>query len=142
MKLSAVTTRVLELPRNHQMVDLLGSIDEYLVHVERAFPDTTIEVRGNVITARGPDAKKVHHVFEQLIKVLDNGQDLSTALVDQTVDMLAHDISPASVLTTEVVRGASGKSVRPASANQLHYVETIANSTITFGLGPAGTGKS
>ena len=56
--------------------------------------------------------------------------------------MLAHDISPASVLTTEVVRGASGKSVRPASANQLHYVETIANSTITFGLGPAGTGKS
>jgi len=124
------------------MVSLLGSLDEYLIRVERAFPDTTLEVRGNEIMMRGPDAAQVVIVFEQLISVLDNDQELSTELVDQTISMLAKRQSPAAVLTSEVLRSASGRPVRPASSNQLKYVETISKSTITFGLGPAGTGKS
>jgi len=139
---SAQMTRSVEVPRAHPMVSLLGSLDEYLIRVERAFPDTTLEVRGNEIMMRGPDAAQVVIVFEQLISVLDNDQELSTELVDQTISMLAKRQSPAAVLTSEVLRSASGRPVRPASSNQLKYVETISKSTITFGLGPAGTGKS
>jgi phosphate starvation-inducible PhoH-like protein len=46
------------------------------------------------------------------------------------------------VTSAEVVRGVRGNSVRPKTAGQRRYVDAIAANTITFGIGPAGTGKS
>jgi phosphate starvation-inducible protein PhoH and related proteins len=46
------------------------------------------------------------------------------------------------VLTDDVLRGARGRSVRPKTAGQKRYVDAIRNHVITFGIGPAGTGKS
>jgi phosphate starvation-inducible protein PhoH and related proteins len=54
--------------------------------------------------------------------------------------MLKSDQSPTAVMDTEVVRGR--KSVRPKTAGQKRYVDAVAANTITFGIGPAGTGKS
>jgi len=56
--------------------------------------------------------------------------------------MVADDLRPSEVLRHEVVRGAKGKAVRPSTAGQKRYTDAIDNSTITFGIGPAGTGKS
>src|SRR6202034_2914469 len=52
------------------------------------------------------------------------------------------DIRPSEVLSSEVVRGAGGKTVRPNTAGQKRYTDAIAQNIITFGIGPAGTGKS
>jgi phosphate starvation-inducible PhoH-like protein len=46
------------------------------------------------------------------------------------------------VLRHEVVRGAKGKAIRPSTAGQKRYTDAIEKSIITFGIGPAGTGKS
>ena len=56
--------------------------------------------------------------------------------------MVKDDVSPAEVLTTEVLRSARGRTVRPKTAGQKRYTDAIAANTVTFGIGPAGTGKS
>jgi phosphate starvation-inducible protein PhoH and related proteins len=56
--------------------------------------------------------------------------------------MVADDVRPSEVLSHEVVRGPRGKVVRPSTAGQKRYTDAIETSTITFAIGPAGTGKS
>ena len=74
--------------------------------------------------------------------VLESGQSLDTTKIARTIDMVADDLVPSEVLRHEVVRGAKGKSIRPSTAGQKRYTDAIDNSIITFGIGPAGTGKS
>ena len=56
--------------------------------------------------------------------------------------MVREDMRPSEVLRSEVVRAAGGKTVRPNTAGQKRYVDAISQNMITFGIGPAGTGKS
>ncbi len=60
----------------------------------------------------------------------------------RTIDMVRADERPSEVLSTEVWRSARGRTVRPKSSGQKRYVDAIAENIITFGIGPAGTGKS
>jgi phosphate starvation-inducible PhoH-like protein len=64
------------------------------------------------------------------------------AVMTRTIDMVADDLRPSEVLKHEVVRGAKGKAIRPSTAGQKRYTDAIDASIITFGIGPAGTGKS
>jgi phosphate starvation-inducible PhoH-like protein len=130
------------VPDNQFMVGLLGGRDEHLRLIERAFPETTIAVRGNVIDATGPDAARVAKLFEELVLVLRSGQTLNVVTVSRTIDMAKEDVRPSEVLSTHVVRSAKGAVIRPNTAGQKRYCDAIAASTITFGIGPAGTGKS
>jgi len=130
------------VPHNHLMAGLLGQRDELLRVVEGAFPTTRITVRGNVISTDGPDAIRVARLFDDLVLVLESGQVLDAPTVVRTIDMVREDLRPSEVLSSEVVRGSRGKSVRPRTAGQKRYADAIASNTITFGIGPAGTGKS
>jgi phosphate starvation-inducible PhoH-like protein len=99
-------------------------------------------VRGNEISVTGPDAAKVLRLFDELVLVLESGQSLDPTKIERTVDMVAEDLRPSEVLRHEVARGAKGKPVRPSTAGQKRYTDAIDSSIITFGIGPAGTGKS
>ena len=90
----------------------------------------------------GPDAAKVLRLFDELVLVLESGQSLDTTKIARTIDMVDDDLRPSEVLRHEVVRGAKGKAVRPSTAGQKRYTDAIDSSIITFGIGPAGTGKS
>jgi phosphate starvation-inducible PhoH-like protein len=129
------------VPGNHLMVDLLGQRDELLRVIEDAFP-VHILVRGNEITVSGEpaDSETVARLFEELVLLLERGHVLDREGVGRSIEMLKSDESPTAVLDTEVVRGR--KSVRPKTAGQKRYVDAVAANTITFGIGPAGTGKS
>jgi phosphate starvation-inducible PhoH-like protein len=81
-------------------------------------------------------------LFEELVILLQQGQRLEPAGVTRTIDMVKADERPSEVLTAEVLRGAKGRSVRPKSSGQKRYVDAIRENVITFGIGPAGTGKS
>jgi phosphate starvation-inducible PhoH-like protein len=130
------------VPHNHLMAGLLGHRDELLRVVEGAFPQTRIVVQGNMISAEGPDADQVARLFDELVLVLESGQGLDAAKVARTIDMAREDLRPSEVLTAEVMRAARGRPVRPNTAGQKRYTDAIAANTITFGIGPAGTGKS
>src|SRR3546814_20940196 len=56
--------------------------------------------------------------------------------------MVIHDERPSELMATEILRSAKGNAVRPKTAGQRRYIEAIRDNVITFGLGPAGTGKS
>ncbi len=132
----------LSVPGNEVMAALLGPRDELLRIVEQAFPETDIHVRGNEISLAGSDADEVARVFEELVTIARLGHALEPASVVRTIDMVRAHERPSEVLTSEVLRAARGRSVRPKSAGQKRYVEAIASNIITFGVGPAGTGKS
>ncbi len=126
----------------HLMGALLGPRDEHLRVVERAFPDSRVLVQGNRISVQGPDAAAVLRLFDELVLVLQSGQALDALKVTRTIDMVNDDLRPSEVLVHEVARAVRGRSIRPSTAGQKRYADAIESSTITFGIGPAGTGKS
>jgi phosphate starvation-inducible protein PhoH and related proteins len=132
----------ISVPGNHLMAGLLGERDELLRLVEDAFAASAIHVRGNEITAVGPDADEVGRVIEELVLLLESGQTLDASNVRRTIAMVRADERPSEVFSTEVVRTAQGRSIRPKSSGQKRYVDAIRDNVITFGIGPAGTGKS
>jgi phosphate starvation-inducible PhoH-like protein len=138
---SATPVKIL-VPGNHLMVGLLGERDELLRLIEEAFPDVRIVARGNEITIEGDDAERVGHLFDALVVLLEQGQRLDASDISRTIVMVKDDVSPAEVLTTEVLRSARGRTVRPKTAGQKRYTDAIAHNLVTFGIGPAGTGKS
>ena len=137
------TTQVKVLvPDNRLMVGLLGHRDELLRLVEAAFADNEILVRGNEITISGEDAGRVSRLFDELVLLLRQGQGLQAADVARTIEMVKADESPSAVMAAEVLRSARGRTVRPKTSGQRRYVDAIASDVVTFGIGPAGTGKS
>ena len=130
------------VPGNHLMVGLLGQRDTLLRQIERAFPDTAILVRGNEITIDGPAVDEVSRLFEELVLLLQQGDRIDEASLSRAIDMVRASERPSEVFTTEVLRAAKGRTVRPKTSGQKRYVDAIRNNVITFGVGPAGTGKS
>jgi phosphate starvation-inducible protein PhoH and related proteins len=124
------------------MAALLGPRDEHLRVVEAAYPATRVRVLGNRIDVEGPDAARVLRLFDELVLLLRTGHSLDAATIARTIDMVADDLRPSEVLAHEVLRGVKGKPIRPSTAGQRRYADAIDSHTITFAIGPAGTGKS
>lgn len=132
----------LTVPGNHLMSGLLGPQDENLRQIESRFPTTDILVRGNEITVAGLEVEVVGRLFEEMITLLQRGHPLDTRSIGRSIDMVAADEKPSEVLTADIMKSARGARVRPKSAGQKRYVDAIRSNVITFGIGPAGTGKS
>jgi phosphate starvation-inducible protein PhoH and related proteins len=132
----------LAVPGNHLMVALLGYRDANLRIIEKAFPEDKIVVRGNQVVIDGVDADRAAKVFTELILLLEQGQVLDQAVLQRAITMVNDAESPSEVLSDQVLRGAKGRTIRPKTSGQKRYVDAIRANVITFGLGPAGTGKS
>jgi phosphate starvation-inducible PhoH-like protein len=132
------------VPTSLPMVSLLGSGDEFLHVVERAFP-TDIHVRGNEITVSGTpaDVALVERVFDELVAILRTGHGLTVESVERSIAMLrsAESERPAEVLTLNIL-SSRGRTIRPKTLNQRRYVDAIDRHTVVFSIGPAGTGKT
>ena len=136
---------LITVPTAIPMVALIGPHDVNLRAVEAAFPSVNITVRGNEITLRGPhiDCMALENLFRELMLVIRSGNVLSVDAVARSVAMLESKPMdhPAEVLSLNIVSNR-GRSIRPKTANQKRYVDAIEDHTITFGIGPAGTGKT
>jgi phosphate starvation-inducible PhoH-like protein len=140
---SELTEVKLVVPGDRSMVDLLGQQDELLKVVEAQF-DSSIIVRGNEITITGEphETEVVGTLFAELLKLLAAGQDLTKHHVGQAIDMVrASGPSPSHVLG-DTLLVHRGKAIRPKTAGQKRYVDAIRKHTVTFAIGPAGTGKT
>lgn len=127
---------------NHLMAGLVGPLNENLRSVQEAFGGARIIARGNEFNIDGEDAALVGRLVEELSLLLQSGQAVDPQVVARTIDILRANERPSEVLTAEVLRSARGRSVRPKSSGQKRYVDAIADNIVTFGIGPAGTGKS
>jgi phosphate starvation-inducible PhoH-like protein len=136
------TTTTVVVPGTHLMSALVGPRDQFLRQIEGAFPSTEINVRGNEVSLRGEQAEQAARLFEELVGLLQRGHVLDEGSLRRVIGMVDDDELPSEILTHDVLRGAKGRVIRPKSAGQKRYIDTIANNVITFGIGPAGTGKS
>ena len=144
----ADATRSLVLPADLAPVALLGAHDEVLRAIERGFPEVRIHLRGTVLTVAGaqPRVDVVILLMSELIDVARAGTPLTPDAVERAIGLLAASARPAEVLPAEVladdVLTVRGTSIRPKSLGQKAYTDAIEASAITFGIGPAGTGKT
>jgi phosphate starvation-inducible PhoH-like protein len=136
---------MIEVPAAIAMVSLLGAQDNYLRQIEAAFPTIQVTVRSNQISLRGDleSVKQVEILLQELLVLLRGGHVLTSDSIVRAIGMLRNEPadSPGEVLSLNILSNR-GKTIRPKTANQKRYVEAIDNHTITFGLGPAGTGKT
>ena len=127
------------------MVALTGPHDAHLRILEEEFSDISITVRGNEIFASGDLAQvaQFETLVRELLVLIRAGQTLSIDAVKRSITMLRHTPAehPGEVLSLNILSNR-GKTIRPKTSNQKKYVEAIDNHTITFGVGPAGTGKT
>src|SRR5579875_3903420 len=124
------------------MPGLVGPLNENLRLVEAAFDGTRIVNRGNEFVIDGDDAPVAARLIDELRLILEQGHSVDPSMVSRTIDMVRADERPSEVLTAEVLRPVRGRAVRPKTSGQKRYAEAIRDNVITFGIGPAGTGKS
>jgi phosphate starvation-inducible protein PhoH and related proteins len=136
---------LITVPNAISMVAVVGPHDDNLRVIEAAFPSVNITVRGNEITLRGPhiDCARLENLFNEMMVVIRSGNILNVDAVNRAIEMLEHEPvdHPAEVMSLNIVSNR-GRTIRPKTANQKRYVDAIEDHTITFGIGPAGTGKT
>jgi phosphate starvation-inducible PhoH-like protein len=133
--------RQLEVP-NEVAAELAGSADRMLRGLEESL-DCDVFLRGNVLTLDG-DAEAVANgatVVRELTSLVERGHTLDPATLESVTRVLDQAHSPAQVLEDVVWRHRNLR-VAPKTVNQKHYVDAIRKSTVSFGIGPAGTGKT
>src|SRR5918912_507449 len=127
---------------NQVAAELAGSQDAALRTLEQNL-DCDVYLRGNVITLDG-DAEAVQAgatVVRELSSLVERGHEIGPATIESVARVLDASESPSTVLEDVVWRHRNLR-VAPKSVNQKRYVDAIRRSTVTFGVGPAGTGKT
>jgi phosphate starvation-inducible PhoH-like protein len=127
---------------NEVAVALSGSHDAVLRQLE-SHVECELYLRGNVVTLEG-EAEAVANasvMVRELAELIEGGHEIAPGTIDAVTDALDQHESPAKVLEDVVWRHRSSK-VAPKSVNQKRYVDSIRTNTVTFGIGPAGTGKT
>ena len=125
------------------MLGLLGFRDALLRELEQSL-GADIHVRGNRITLRGraTEVAFAERVLRELLNLQSAGSTITADAIRHSIGMLAQGAeSPAEVLGLNIV-SRRGRTIRPKTLNQKRYVDAIDANTITFGIGPAGTGKT
>ncbi len=127
------------------MVQLLGPGDRLLKTVEREHPRVTVLARGNELTFRGAEdeVKAAQQLVDELLELARQGIPVEPEQVSHSAKLLATPGAPAPAqVLGEAIVSSRGKTIRPKTLGQKRYVDAIDEHTITFGIGPAGTGKT
>jgi phosphate starvation-inducible protein PhoH and related proteins len=131
------------VPGDQSMVALLGQRDELLKLVEAAFA-SEIVVRGNEITISGPseEVERVGLLFEELIALLERGHELSPSSVGRSIELIKGEEARPTEVLGDVLLTSRGKGIAPKTLGQKKFVDAMRRATLTFAIGPAGTGKT
>lgn len=134
--------KIIEIHNHGNLIQILGHHDRLLKLIEEQF-DSDILVRGNRIKIRGQsdEVDTIAVVFEELIKLIEAGHEVNEANIGKAIDVVKEEMQPS-----ELAKGAivvhRGKAIAARTAGQKNYIDQIQNNTITFAIGPAGTGKT
>jgi phosphate starvation-inducible PhoH-like protein len=138
-----VTRTVIELDDNNLAQALAGEQDAHLKILERRL-DCTLTLRGNVLILEGPDeaVRRARAALDELLTVIRSGRPVDSAIIESLMDIAVNSTGKPSDVYGDVVWTHRGRQIGPRTVNQKLYVDAIRANTITFGIGPAGTGKT
>jgi phosphate starvation-inducible PhoH-like protein len=121
----------------------LAGVSDGVLDALRDRLDCTVRLRGNQLTLEG-DAQRVSSaraVVDELVELVEGGHQIGAHTVDAVLGALESDADVREVFDAVVWRHR-GKKIAPKTVTQKQYVDAIRGSTVTFGIGPAGTGKT
>lgn len=142
--MSQPAKRTILVPEHVSMINLLGHRDEVLRALETGLAPARIHVLDHRITLTGQEADLdvAEALIGELVDVVQSGQHLTTEAVQRAIAISRSGVaSPSQVMTYDVL-SARGRTIRPQTVGQKAYVDAIDANTVTFGIGPAGTGKT
>jgi phosphate starvation-inducible PhoH-like protein len=121
----------------------LASIGDGVLDALRDRLECTILLRGNRLTIAGDGTHvaEARAVVDELVELVETGQEIGPATVDAVLNAIDQAENVQDVFG-DVVWRHRGKLITPKTVTQKRYVEAIRNCTVTFGIGPAGTGKT
>lgn len=125
---------------------LIGANDQHITYLEEEF-GVTIHTLGNEITVSGGDDENVElaeDVLINLLKIIQRGMTVNLRDV-QSAAMMARKGTIeyfSDLYNEEIARDIKGKGIRAKTTGQRLYIENIKKHDLTFGIGPAGTGKT
>jgi phosphate starvation-inducible PhoH-like protein len=127
---------------NEVAAELAGSGDSVLRELEERL-DCDVFLRGNVITLDGAEesVSEGQGMVEELLGLIERGHDIEPDTVRSVEGARDAGVAPAAMLGDSVWRHR-GTTIAPRTPNQKRYVDSIREHTVTFGIGPAGTGKT
>ena len=137
--------QIVSFDRMEQAVGLFGSFDENIRQVEQKFGVDVVS-RGSELKVMGEaeNVAKAVRAVNGLLTLLNKGEELSDQNVRYVLSMVEEgkEDQLESLTTGCICITSKGKPVKPKTLGQKKYVEAIRDGTITFGVGPAGTGKT
>lgn len=140
-----ITEQIITFDAMEQAVSLFGSFDENIKLIENEFAVSIIS-RGSDLKIVG-DAENVSfavRAVNALLTLINKGETLSDQNVRYAIGLVkeGNDDKLAKMATDTVCITAKGKPIKAKTIGQKKYCEAINKNTITFGVGPAGTGKT
>ena len=103
----------------------------------------TIRLRGNQLTLEGDEQHVVEAraVVDELVELVEGGHEIGPSTVDAVLGAL-DQVEDVREVFEDVVWRHRGKKIAPKTVTQKRYVDAIRKNTVTFAIGPAGTGKT
>ncbi|HJF64828.1 MAG TPA: PhoH family protein [Slackia equolifaciens] len=137
------TQITLTLPEHVEMTSIVGPADSVLHEVQRAFA-ARITVRGNTVRLSGDplEVQSLTALFSDFIKMAASGTPPTAEDAQRAVELLRQGAFAPAMLREDILLTYRGRAIRPKTAGQKRYVDAIRENTVTFGIGPAGTGKT
>ena len=135
---------MIDIPAEYE-ANVFGQFDMYVKKLERTFHVTLISRDGATkIVGEAVAAKKVQRVLTQLVELARRGNTITEQNVDYAISLVFEDQEEGLVEIDRdlICHTLQGKPIKPKTLGQKKYVDAIRNGMITFGLGPAGTGKT
>ena len=141
--MTELTHIALTAPASVDMARVVGHADELLRIVQSSFA-ARITVRGDSVVIEGGalEAQAVMAVFTDLFALAETGECPTSDYVRRSIEAaMSDDVSPRT-LREDILLTYRGRGIRPKTAGQKRYCDAIREKTVTFGIGPAGTGKT
>jgi len=125
------------------LMDLLGSEDSLIRQLENEIPGLKVQNRGHDFSLEGEQGaiETGQRVVMELAELISQGISPDRKMVTESIKMLAANELPSKVLGAGAIQ-TPAKTVRAKTMGQKQYLQAIDDHTITFGIGPAGTGKT
>ena len=134
---------MLALPQGLDVALLCGTNDCILRKIEELFgARVALREEQVIVTGSSADLPVITSLVTDLIGMVQEGSAPSVADVQAGADVLRGSKYAPAMLRDDVLLTYRGKAIRPKTAGQKRYVDAIRSNTVTFGIGPAGTGKT
>ncbi len=136
--------KIIEFDTIDKIISVFGEYDKNINLISNEF-GVTVVARGETLKISGPQegVLMAQKVIENLITLIEHGEMLNDQNVGYAVESVKDGIDPTTLYGSDCVCiTAKGKPVKTKTMGQKTYVDAIKSNTITFGIGPAGTGKT